>query len=161
MKNDAEETPFILAAREGRLHFLEFMYKKYSISTFNPDHRSLDGWTAFTYASINGYVNTVEFLANTVKVNIHTTDRFRRTAIHWAARYNNVSVFELLLSLGLNYQALDCESMTPMELAKAFNADDIVDIILFKQRTAATTIAERGSVRMRRTSPATKKGTSK
>ena len=93
MLNYAEETPFILAAREGRLRFIEFMIDKYSLSIFNPDHRSLDGWTAMTYAAVNGFTNTVDYLGNTVKVNMHTTDRFKRTAIHWAARYDNVPMF--------------------------------------------------------------------
>ena len=127
--NYAKETPLILAAREGRLLFIQFMYDKYSLSIFNPDHRTLDGWTALTYASINGFTNTVEFLAETIKVNLHTSDRFKRTAVHWAARYNNVSMFQLLLRLGLNHQALDIEAMSPMELAKAFNADGIIKVL--------------------------------
>ena len=92
-----------MAAREGRLHFIENMFEKYSISIFNPDHRSLDGWTALTYASVNGFVNTVEYLATKIKCNVHTTDRFRRNALHWAARNNNVQMLNLLLTLTVSY----------------------------------------------------------
>lgn len=106
--------------------FLKYMVDKYSLSVFDPDHRSLDGWTALTYATINGFTNTVEYLAIEVKCNIHNIDRFKRNCIHWAARFNNVPMFNLLVNLKVNHAAIDCESMSPLDLAKAFSSTDII-----------------------------------
>jgi len=56
-KNHAEETPFIVAAKEGRVNILELYLNEYSKDKshkFNIDHYTLDGWTAMMYASMNG-----------------------------------------------------------------------------------------------------------
>ena len=53
------ETPFVVAAREGRINMLKVYFEKLTINNFNPDARTVDGWTAFTYAAINGFLNTV------------------------------------------------------------------------------------------------------
>ena len=60
VKNKLEETPFTVAAREGRILILKMFYDKFP-NQFNPDSRSVDGWTAFSYACINGFLNTIEF----------------------------------------------------------------------------------------------------
>ena len=143
----AGETPFIVAAREGRLNFIEFMNEKYSVSIYNSDHKTLDGWTAFTYSTINGFMNTATYLAEKVKANVHTTDRFRRNVIHWAARFNNDEILSYLLTLNINYQALDCESMSPIELAKAFHSQETFDILNMKLMSAKATIAERATIK--------------
>ena len=102
IKNKLDETPFCTAAREGRINILRMMYEKYPPPMFNADCRTTDGWTAFSYACINGFLNTITFLAEN-KANIHTSDRIKRTSLHWAARFNNVKVVQLLLNLGLSY----------------------------------------------------------
>jgi len=107
--NYAEETPFIIAAREGRVNLIKFMMDKYGANRINPEAKTLDGWTAFSYAAQNGFLNTVEYLAIHVRVNVHTADRFKRTALHWAARYDNVHMIKKLLNLDLNYVQMDGE----------------------------------------------------
>ena len=87
------------------------------------------------------------YLVEKIKVNIHTTDRFRRNAIHWAARYNNVEILNYLLTLSINYQALDCESMSPLELAKSFHSLETFDILNMKLTIAKATIADRASIK--------------
>ena len=77
------------------------MFSRYK-NQFDPDKKTLDGWTAFIYASINGFLNTIRYLS-TQQVNIHVHDRTKRTALHWAARFNNIQVVELLLELNLNH----------------------------------------------------------
>jgi len=41
------------------------------------------------YAAINGFTNSVEFLAHVAKVNVNASDNYKRTALHWCARYRN------------------------------------------------------------------------
>ena len=112
MQNKLGETPFISAAREGRILILKLYYDKYGFGSFYPDARTVDGWTAFSYACLNGFLNTVQYLSSK-RVNIHTSDRTKRTSLHWAARFDNTVIVELLLKLSLNPMALDYESMTP------------------------------------------------
>ena len=131
IKNRLDETPFCTAAREGRINILRMMYEKYPPPLFNADARTVDGWTAFSYATINGFLNTITFLAEN-KANIHTSDRIKRTALHWAARFNNTKVVQLLLNLGLSYQALDYESMTPQDLCQVHESRAAEQLIIAK-----------------------------
>mmetsp|Transcript_34776 Transcript_34776/g.45762 ORF Transcript_34776/g.45762 Transcript_34776/m.45762 type:complete len:161 (+) Transcript_34776:1154-1636(+) len=108
IRNRLDETPFTVAAREGRINILKMYFEGYA-NMFNPDARTLDGWTAFSYACVNGFINTIEYLAER-RVNIHTSDRIKRTALHWACRFNNAKVVNTLLKLNLNIEALDRES---------------------------------------------------
>lgn len=91
----------MVAARESRLNILRFFFERYP-NQFDPDRKTSDGWTAFIYASINGFLNTITYLS-TQRVNIHRSDRTGRTALHWAARFNNIQVVQLLLELNLNH----------------------------------------------------------
>ena len=100
------------------------MYYESYHNMFNPDARTLDGWTAFSYACVNGFLNTIEFLAEK-RVNIHTSDRVKRTALHWACRFNNVKVVQLLLKLGLSLDIPDRESKKPMDLCKIHKSLDV------------------------------------
>ena len=109
VKNRLDETPFIVAAREGRILILKEYYDNIGIGNFNMDTRTTDGWTAFNYACINGFKNTIEYL-HKKRVNVHTSDKIKRTALHWAARFDNAEIAELLLSFNLNPAALDYES---------------------------------------------------
>ena len=100
--NKLRETPFVTAAREGRLMIIKLHFEKY-LNRFDPDAKTKDEWSAFNYACINGFLNTIEYLANK-KVNIHTADTHKRTALHWAVRFDNAKVTELLLNLNMNHQ---------------------------------------------------------
>jgi len=59
MKNYASETPFHVAAREGKVEILKIFLDTYS---FAIDLTMVDGWTALHYAALNGYTRTIEFL---------------------------------------------------------------------------------------------------
>lgn len=62
IRNSLDETPFITAAREGRLNVIKLFFERYK-GQFDPDSKTKDGWTAFFYACLNGYINTIQFLA--------------------------------------------------------------------------------------------------
>lgn len=123
IKNTLHETPFITAAREGRLNVLKLFYERWK-GQFFADSRTKDDWTAFNYACLNGFLATIQFLANQQYVDIHSKDRVLRNSLHWAARFNNVKVVELLLKLNLRIDAVDRENMTAIDLCRVHNSND-------------------------------------
>jgi ankyrin repeat protein len=107
IKNDAGETPFMHACREGRLELIKHMHQNYEKFLLQPDAVSLDLWTGFMYACSNGFLNTIDFLAVAMQLPISTQDRFKRSALHWAARFNNFNVVQRLCELGIDCNLLD------------------------------------------------------
>ena len=59
--NEAGETPFIIAAREGRIKIIKLYFEKY-MDLFKVTTKSKDGWTALMYACFNSYSRVVELL---------------------------------------------------------------------------------------------------
>jgi ankyrin repeat protein len=84
------------------------------------DMKSKDGWTALMYASMNGFVSIVDLLVAKGRADVNNTDRLHRTALHWAARFNNVKVAQKLLSLRVKVDSLDIESISAGELANRY-----------------------------------------
>jgi ankyrin repeat protein len=96
-KNEAGETPFIIAAREGKLDIIKLYIEKYTeYEDYNIDHKMLDGWSAMLYAAMNGFCSIVEYLIKH-GANIDNSDRLHRSALHWACRFNNIKMTLLLL----------------------------------------------------------------
>ena len=62
-----------------------------------------DGWTALHYASMNGFARIVEYLVKEGGADVNVQDRLFRNALHWAARFNNTKMAEVLLKLGIRY----------------------------------------------------------
>jgi len=69
------------------------------------------------YACYNSYAPIVWFLAEH-GANINVRDRNHKTCLHWAARYNNVKIMEILFELGINTCAKDIEGNTALTIAK-------------------------------------------
>ena len=108
--NDARETPFLIAAREGKIDIIRlYLDSFYSVNRFEVDHKMLDGWTAVQYASMNGFANIVELLAVSGNADINIADRFHRNALHWACRFNNCRLIEVLLKLGIKWDITDID----------------------------------------------------
>jgi ankyrin repeat protein len=93
------------------------------------DCKMIDGWTPFFYAAVNGYLVSVDTLANQGHCNINSMDKFHRTALHWVARYNNKSMVKKLLDLGLNYEIQDTEKLTAYDLAKDHGNYEVAQIL--------------------------------
>ena len=72
--NYAEETPLHVAAREGKIDIIKY-YQNELKGQFNLNLRMLDGWTPFMYAAVNGYLLTVELLAE-YGSDVNTRDKF-------------------------------------------------------------------------------------
>lgn len=107
--NQAGETSFIVAAREGKLDFLKSFIECFTEENeFDINHKMKDGWTALFYASLNGFVSVVEYLKSK-NANVSATDRLFKTPLHYSARYNNIRMSKVLLDLGVKYDLKDIE----------------------------------------------------
>ena len=96
--NDAHETPLIIACREGKLNIVQLIIENYSqTSEFNVDHKSLAGWTAFMFSSVNGYVSISEYLLKNAFSDLNMKDKLHRNQLHWATKLNNLKMIEFLL----------------------------------------------------------------
>ena len=81
------------------------------------------------YAAMNGLSREVELLAKEGKADVNHFDRFQRTALHWACRFDSCKVAEVLLNMKANPNARDIEQLTPVMLAKNYNNNEVASII--------------------------------
>jgi len=81
------------------------------------DIETVDGWTALHYASLNGYISIVELL-HRKNANVSALDILKRNALHYCCKYNQLEVAQVLLRLGINYEAQDFENNKPLDIAK-------------------------------------------
>ena len=61
---------------------------------------------------------TLNYLFIFLGANVNITDKFQRTALHWAARFDNKLAVQKLLKLRVNYQAKDIEGNTAFDIAR-------------------------------------------
>lgn len=123
--NDAKETPFIIAAREGKTDIIRLYFDEYKQhNRFDINHKMVDGWCALHYATMNGFANIVELLVKEGEAEINILDRFQRNALHWACRFNSQRLIDKLLQLGIRYEMKDVEQQTPLDLCRLYNHHD-------------------------------------
>lgn len=119
-----------VAAREGKVEVVRIYVNQLISKTFSVDTPMDDGWTAFMYSAVNGYLITTELLAKEGKCDINKVDRFGRTALHWVSKYNNKDMVKKLISLGINTFIKDREDQTAMDCAKLNSLYDISSMLL-------------------------------
>ena len=131
-RNHADETPFIIAAKEGRCNIVELYIEEYSKNIqhkFYIDHHQHDGWTALLYASMNGFAHLCETLVKKGRADVNHVDKFKRTALHWACRFDSCKVAEVLLNLKASTSLLDMELLTPKALGLKYNNKEVASIV--------------------------------
>ena len=142
-KNEAGETPLIIAAREGKIDIVKMYVEQYKDwEDYNLDQKMLDGWTAMSYAAMNGFCSVVEYLIKQ-GANVDSSDRLHRSALHWACRFNNVKMTSLLLSKGIKIETTDIEMQTPLDLAKRYNNRDCMELLLEHEKNRKADAARR------------------
>lgn len=133
--NKAKETPWIIAAREGNQYFLRYLIENYGehlgfSNYIEINRKTIEGWTAFCYACCNGMTNTIDYLAIECNSDTSIEDKFERTPLHWAARYNNAAVVEKLIQMDFDYLKIDGEGFTPLDLARDHRHKESIEILL-------------------------------
>ena len=53
-------------------------------------------------------------------------DKFRRTPLHWAARFNNPLIVDILCEVGVKSSLVDMELQTALSLAQHHNHTEVV-----------------------------------
>ncbi len=78
-----------------------------------------DNWSALFYAAINSELAIIDFLVTEAKVKTSLVDRFKRSPVHWAARYDLVNVIAKLAELNCcALDTLDADGNTPTDIAR-------------------------------------------
>jgi len=78
-----------------------------------------DNWSALFYATINSEIGIIDFLVAEAKVKTNIADRFKRSPVHWAARYDLVSMITKLAELNCcALDTLDADGNTPTDIAR-------------------------------------------
>ena len=86
-----------------------------------------DGWTALQYAAMNGYSQIVILLKQS-GADINTLDKLDRNCWHWAARFNNHKMAQILLDLECDQNQMDIDNKTPQQIAFIYESKDVIDI---------------------------------
>jgi len=61
--NLAQETPMMIACREGKMDIVKQIVRDYSeFDRFSIESKNLDGWTAIMFAAFNGHLCIVDYL---------------------------------------------------------------------------------------------------
>ena len=77
-----------------------------------------------------GEIGRLEIALNRHPGQVNIRDSTGRTMLHWAAKYGQHEVAELLLSAGADRDALDKRKVTPLYLAAVFNNRNVFDLLL-------------------------------
>jgi ankyrin repeat protein len=87
-----------------------------------------NGWTALTYAAVNGRTNSMSHLASTPVAKRLAKGDWK--ALHYAVQYRSEDGVRALLSLGANVDALDDDGRTALHRAVAKSDAAMVDLLL-------------------------------
>ncbi len=107
----------MIACKEGRVKVLTY-YLRECKDEFGINKQCKDGWTCLFYATINGFSPILEVLLRNTDIDVNIRDRFIRSPLHWAARFNNVKIAKILLVYGVKYDQTDIEQKTAMDVAR-------------------------------------------
>ena len=86
-----------LAASRGNLEVLSYLVKR--VSAGEVDRKDIQGRTPFHYAAESSRTSGVIDILVGGGCNIHAVDDRERTALHWAARWNNARAVKKLIAI--------------------------------------------------------------
>jgi len=87
-----------------------------------------NGYTALLYAAENNAQEVVKLLIDSKKCNLDFRDELGRTALHKAAYFGHTSVVKLLVDSRCKIEK-DLRLITPLDMAKEWNNEDIVKLL--------------------------------
>ena len=97
--------------------------------------KDIDGWTPLAWAIHNDAPEVVDVLISAGSIDLQQQDleeerEGKRTILSWAVEYGHIRVVRLLLERGSNPNAIRRGGATPISTAKAFNHQDLVDLLI-------------------------------
>ena len=92
----------MVACREGKYNIVNHYITDYPKTKEVPhfyhiNDKMKDGWTPLMYACVNGFLKIVQLILENTDARINLTDRLHRNPLHWACRWNNVKLAQILL----------------------------------------------------------------
>lgn len=112
IKDDAENNLLIIAASIGNLSLCQMLSEHIDVND-----KSIDGYTALMWASINGHNDVIKFLMEK-GANINAKNKYGKTALMLASINLNTNTAKILLSLGADITIKDYEGDGVIEQMK-------------------------------------------
>mmetsp|Transcript_13863 Transcript_13863/g.16816 ORF Transcript_13863/g.16816 Transcript_13863/m.16816 type:complete len:262 (+) Transcript_13863:117-902(+) len=125
-KDGDERTCLHVAAEEGKLDIIKYIYETFDDDEFifAPD---CDLRTPLHWAAWKGHVETVLFLVQYENVDVRTRTGF--TPLHYATVQGNEAMVKVLLEAGADFTLQDQNQQMPIDCARSFNREKIVQIL--------------------------------
>ena len=126
--------PLLLAAERGHVELVKYFHK------FNiKDDKTTTGYSCLHLASMNDHIETVSWLLENTSVHDSTNIK-EQTALHLAAKYNNIEVFKSILEKGKfsNLHPKDNKWNTPLHIASEHGNVEIVKALISKCSSSIT-----------------------
>jgi len=118
------------AAMHGSLSVVQKLAPTSDIHEIEPS----SGRTALHKAAFWGHVATVDYLANTLKLNPNVQDYSGDTALHDAARFGHIKCVETLLPL-TDKSLRNNEGKTALEVAAQYGQEAIVNVLSGEEKS--------------------------
>lgn len=95
---------------------------------------------ALMYAACIGNLSALKYLVP--KANMQAVDNQRWTALTWAISYNQLEVVEYLMSEGFDINLIDVRGNRPLDIAKDYGFEDIINLFPKKESDLVMEIIE-------------------
>lgn len=105
------------------------IYEVFLEETQEVDYKTYDNWTPLSIAASHGNVEIVNSLID-LKVDIHSTIDYDRTALHMASFHGQTNVVSLLLDFGADINALDCSGVSVIHYAVLSKNIDVLEVLI-------------------------------
>jgi len=124
---DWERTPLLMALREGRVEFAEFLIEQ------GADIKSVDkdGSNALLLAARYGNKELIEKLIDK-GLDIHEKNKYGETALHLACGIGNMETMKVLIENGADVNGQTNNGMTPLMYAARTGEVDVVKLMIEK-----------------------------
>lgn len=126
LKNSEGKTCLHLATQEHHCVCVQIALK----NGVSQEIRDANGELSIHYACKKGFLDIVEILVSEDQCIIHYESRFGCTALHLAAREDNLEISKFLLSSGASLNALDKNGETPAYYAARSQKADVLKFLV-------------------------------
>ena len=139
IKNERDETPFLLACKKGRFKILQLLLKNTDLKINFNARDSLYGFTAFHLACLNGHSAVVKILmknAVDLSIDLNAKDKLGMPPFFLACLFDSTDMVNMFmenavnLGIDLNANAPSLSNWTGFHLACAKGYSNVVNIFM-------------------------------
>ena len=96
---------------------------------FNRDQFDKDGYSPLHLATLWNWDKAIRCLIEDGKFDIEQRDSHGSHPLHIAARWNKLRSSKILLELNADPLSMNCDGLTPSQIAKKAKSKDIMDLL--------------------------------